>query len=81
MKKIYWNEYLINVVFEGFDRKDKIDLKDKELFEKSVVNYLNLFNQLPLIGQHISNGNCDAGEVKQINFGGNDKKITLFLDF
>ena len=65
MKKNYWNEYLINVVFDGFDDKDKSDLKDKELFEKSVVNYLNLFNQLPLIGQHIANGNCDAGKVKQ----------------
>lgn len=70
--RVSWNE---------LNEKDKSDLKDKRLFEKSILGYVNAFNSLPPIGLMINNGECDAAKIEDVFFNGINNSIYVYLSF
>jgi len=74
IKKIYvsWSE---------MNEHDESDLYDKDLFEKSVLGYIDLFKSLPPIGLMIDNGNCDEAYIEKVFFNGIDRSIRVYISF
>ena len=70
--KVWWDE---------MNTKDKEDLIDKKLFEKSISNYIKTFKHLPIKGLSISNGRCDAGEIDTVVFNGISNIVLVELKF
>lgn len=56
-------------------KEDPEYLEDMDLFEKSFICYLELFNQLPLKGMDITNSVSDIAKIIDITFCGIDKQI------
>ena len=74
-----FNLYKLSVYWSDFDPKNNDDIKDKELYEISIKNYIQLFNQLPSKDIYIANDNCDSAIIESITFCGISKQIKIFL--
>lgn len=68
----YWSEH---------NERKKDDIKDSELFSKSIIEYIQLFKSLPPKGIYIDNASCDSGKIKEIYFNGIKKQIWVYLSF
>lgn len=71
----------ISVSWSELNEKDKSDLHDKKLFEKSIKGYIEVFNSLLIKGMMINNGNCDAGCIEAVYFNGINKSVYVYLSF
>jgi len=69
------------VSWSELNEKDKSDIQDKRLFEKSILGYVNAFNSLPPVGLRINNGNCDAAKIEDVFFNGINNSIYVYLSF
>lgn len=79
MTKVYWNDYLIKVLWDGYNEDNKIDVRNQILFEETVSNYLATFKTLPPKGLELTNYETDIGVVELITFG--ERSIYVHVEF
>jgi hypothetical protein len=73
--------FLCVVSWKNIDLEDKSDIEDQELFQKSIIGYVNTFNSLPPVGLIISNLSCDPGKIEEVTYCGINNSILVELNF
>ena len=81
MKKVYWRDYKIEVIYNGIDFNPQLkrEMELKFRFETTLQEYLILFNQLPLVGTEVGCSDSDDLVIKSIMFTGISKIIRFYI--